>query len=73
MLIEAHRLFVAVHGLSLVAERRLITVASLVAEAQALERGSVVVAQRVVGSALQMETQLEGKGKNDKEVYELEL
>ena len=26
-----------------------------------------------VGSALQMETQLEGKGKNDKELYELEL
>ena len=47
MLIEAHRLFVAVHGLSLVAERRLITVASLVAEAQALERGSVIVAHRL--------------------------
>ena len=27
----------------------------------------------VVGSALQMETQLEVKGKNDKEVYELDL
>ena len=27
----------------------------------------------VVGSALQMETQLEVKGKNDKELYELEL
>ena len=27
----------------------------------------------MVGSALQMETQLEGKGKNDKELYELEL
>jgi hypothetical protein len=26
-----------------------------------------------VGSALQMETQLEVKGKNDKELYELEL
>ena len=32
VLIEAHRLFVAMHGLSLVAERRLITVASLIAE-----------------------------------------
>ena len=27
----------------------------------------------VAKSALQMETQLEGKGKNDKELYELEL
>ena len=33
----------------------------------------LLLAQLHLGSALQMETQLEVKGKNDKELYELEL
>ena len=39
----------------------------------AMQRCSLKHHSRVVGSALQMETQLEGKGKNDKELDELEL
>ena len=39
----------------------------------AITYGSLMPQLSVVGSALQMETQLEVKGKNDKELYELEL